>query len=102
MGFLTAEKRSYCHAVPHVPKMSYWSLELNARLHQADCLDGQFINHSAHVLSGGASAALFSAPQLYAFGEKCTATEMCLSRRQKLARSNPFVTCVLWVPLETV
>lgn len=46
--------------------------------------------------------ALVSACQLYAFGENCTAAEMCLSRRQKLARPNPFVTSVLRVSLETL
>lgn len=46
----------------------------------SDCLDSHCINHNAEV-----SAALFSACQLYAFGENCIAAEMCLNRRQKLA-----------------
>lgn len=54
----------------------------------------------SQALSGVGAAALFSACQLPGFGDNCTAADMCLSRRQKLARPRPFVTSVLWVSPE--
>lgn len=99
--FNFSEKETWPCSTLYACKMSLSRCRVESKASwSSDCLDCRFINHIAQVLSGAGSAAFFPDCQRHAFGESCTAAEICQSRRQKLAGPAAFATSVLWVRLE--